>query len=472
MSTTIWWIRRDLRLRDNQALAAAQQTGENVIPLFIIDPILIESQPRPEKRLNFLWGGLHALDENLRQAGSRLVVRRGDPISQLTRLVTETQATAIFAEEDFTPYAQKRDLRVLEQLPLNLTPGLTILPVGSVLKADGYPYTVFTPFSKAWKTFPLPQADAVLPKPEQIKTPAGITSFPLPSHPHLSEFLPGEAEAQKRLQKFLTGNQAPIFQYLELRERPDLEGTSLLSPYLRFGMISVRELVIAARNAIQKAANTDTSKSTQTWLNELIWREFFISILAHFPQVRRQSFRPALRQIRWRNEPAEFDAWKNGLTGYPIVDAGMRQLFQTGWMHNRARMIVASFLVKDLLIDWRWGEAWFMQNLVDGDLAANNGGWQWSAGTGTDAAPYFRIFNPILQGKKFDPRGDYIRYWVPELAEVPIKYIHNPWEMPDQIQTQVGVQVGSEYPDPIVDHAFARERSLEAYRLAKERSKS
>jgi len=318
----------------------------------------------------------------------------------------------------------------------------------------------------------LPRADAVLPKPEQIKTPAGITNLPLPSHTHLSDFLPGEVEAQKRLLKFLAGNQAPIFQYSELRERPDLEGTSLLSPYLRFGMISVRELVIAARNAIQKAANTDASKSAQTWLNELVWREFFISILAYFPHVRGQSFRPSLRQIRWRNDSAEFDAWKNGLTGYPIVDAGMRQLFQTSWMHNRVRMIVASFLVKDLLIDWRWGEAWFMQNLVDGDIAANNGGWQWSAGTGTDAAPYFRIFNPILQGRKFDPHGDYVRHWVPELAEVPTKYIHTPWKMPEQIQSQVGVHVGHEYPYPIVDHAFARERTLEAYRLAKECSKS
>ena len=472
MSTTIWWIRRDLRLRDNQALGAALQKGERVIPLFIMDPILTESHPRPEKRLNFLWGGLRALSEGLHQRSSRLVLRRGDPVHQLTSLVAETRATAIFAEEDFTPYAKKRDQRILAQLPLNLTPGLTVLPVGSVLKADGNPYTVYTPFSKSWNSFPLPQAEAILPAPEHISTPDNLHSLALPDHPEIPLFPPGEAQAQNRFQNFIFGEPSSIHQYAEQRDRPDLEGTSMLSPYLRFGMISARELVIAAQNAIQKAANIEAHKSAQTWLNELIWREFYISILAHFPHVRTQSFRPVLRQIHWRNDTAEFNAWKTGQTGYPIIDAAMRQLFQTGWMHNRARMIVASFLVKDLLIDWKWGEAWFMQNLVDGDMAANNGGWQWSAGTGTDAAPYFRIFNPILQGKKFDPQGEYVRRWVPELADVPTKYIHKPWEMPEQIHSQIGVHLGIDYPHPMVDHAYARERTLEAYRLAKELSES
>jgi deoxyribodipyrimidine photo-lyase len=467
MSTVIWWIRRDLRLRDNQALAAALRTGKQVIPLFIIDPHLAESRPRPQKRLNFLWGGLHALDERLRQRGSQLIVRRGNPTQELTRMMAETQATTIFAEEDFTPYAKKRDQLISENLPLKLTPGFTVLPVGSVLKANGNPYTIYTPYSKTWKSFPLPQAAALISEPEQINTPTGIHRAPIPDHTSSPLFPPGEIEAQTRLQNFIAGETAPIFRYAEQRDRPDRAGTSMLSPYLRFGMISVRELVISAQNAISRATHPNTRKGAQTWLDELIWREFFITILANFPHVRSQSFRPALRQIPWRNDPDEFKAWQAGKTGYPIIDAAMRQLTQTGWMHNRARMIVASFLVKDLLIDWRWGEGWFMKNLVDGDLAANNGGWQWSAGTGTDAAPYFRIFNPTLQGKKFDPQGDYVRQWMPELVRVPTKHIHTPWKMPEQLQNQVGVRLGVDYPYPIVDHAQARERTLEAYRLAK-----
>jgi deoxyribodipyrimidine photo-lyase len=471
MSTAIWWIRRDLRLRDNQALSAALQTSERVIPLFIIDPQLAESYPRPEKRLHFLWAGLRALNESLRQRGSGLIVRRGNPTQELARLLEETQATGIFAEEDITPYARKRDQSIAAQLPLHLTPGLTILPVGSVLKANGDPYTVYTPFSKTWKSFPLPQADAVVTAPEYIPTPKNIHSISIPKHTDLLLFPAGEAEAQNRLQNFTAGDAAFIFQYAEQRDRPDLAGTSLLSPYLRFGMISARELAICAQNAVNRAASPQALEGVQTWLNELIWREFYISILAHFPRVRTQSFRPAYQEIPWRNDPNEFEAWKAGETGYPIVDAAMRQLRQTGWMHNRARMIVASFLIKDLLIDWRWGESWFMQNLVDGDLAANNGGWQWSAGTGTDAAPYFRIFNPTLQGKKFDPQGNYVRRWVPELTRVPTKHIHTPCKMTEQLQSKVGVRLGEIYPRPIVEHAFARKRTLETYRQAKERAK-
>jgi deoxyribodipyrimidine photo-lyase len=248
----------------------------------------------------------------------------------------------------------------------------------------------------------------------------------------------------------------------------DLHGTSALSPYLRFGVLSSRQAVLAAHHALQPAAGNPDQKGAQTWLNELIWREFFISILHNYPEVRQQSFRENLRNIKWRNDPDEFLAWKEGMTGYPIVDAAMRQLLHTGWMHNRARMIVASFLVKDLLIDWRWGERWFMQQLIDGDPAANNGGWQWSAGTGTDAAPYFRIFNPILQSKKFDPQGDYIRRWVPELSALPTPQIHVPWEMNDSQQKEFDVKVGKSYPEPIVDHRFARERTLEAYKIAKD----
>jgi deoxyribodipyrimidine photo-lyase len=242
-----------------------------------------------------------------------------------------------------------------------------------------------------------------------------------------------------------------------------VDGTSALSPYLRFGMISARQAVDAARAAVNQAQNSQERNSAQTWLTELIWREFYVHILYHFPHVRKTAFRPELANIRWKNDPDDFSAWQTGRTGYPVVDAGMRQLLELGWMHNRARMITASFLVKDLLIDWRWGERHFMQQLLDGDPAANNGGWQWTAGTGTDAAPYFRVFNPTLQGMKFDPRGDYVRRYVPELAHVPDPYIHEPWKMPADVQRQAGCLIGVDYPQPIVDHSAARKRALERF---------
>ncbi len=229
-------------------------------------------------------------------------------------------------------------------------------------------------------------------------------------------------------------------------------------------MLSARQAAWAAREADELAIDTKAQLGAETWLNELIWREFYAAILYHFPYVRQTAFRPELRNIPWRDDLDGFNAWVEGRTGYPVVDAAMRQLNTTGWMHNRARMITASFLTKDLLIDWRQGERYFMQHLLDGDPAANNGGWQWTAGTGTDAAPYFRVFNPVLQGKKFDPQGAYVRHWVPELSRVSDAFIHTPWEMPTSMQAQVGCVIGKNYPTPIVDHAMARQRVLAAYR--------
>jgi deoxyribodipyrimidine photo-lyase len=308
-------------------------------------------------------------------------------------------------------------------------------------------------------------------RPDRIGAQVKLDSLAIPVSPtHELEalFPPGESAALKRLDRFIRGVDAQIYRYGEDRNRPDLQGTSTISPYLRFGILSPRRAGIAAIRAAANAPNEEGRKSADTWLSELIWREFYIDILYHFPQVRGRSFKPDLDNIHWSNDRQEFEAWCAGLTGYPIVDAAMRQLAETGWMHNRARMIVASFLVKDLLIDWRWGERWFMQHLLDGDPASNNGGWQWTAGTGTDAAPYFRIFNPILQGKKSDPKGGYVRRWLPELNELPNRYVHEPWSMPEEVQADARCTIEHDYPAPIVEHSWARERTLAAYQSARD----
>ena len=449
--TALWWIRRDLRLQDNLTLQAALETGP-LLPVFILDPGLLRGIPT--RRLAFLSNGLRALDADLRQRGSYLVIRRGKPIDILRQLLSESGAQTIFAEEDFSPYARQRDEAIASRLPLKLIQGQLFHHPLAIRKSDGKPYTVYTPFSKTWLNL-LPEKLNPIPTPEVIPTIPGIRSDQLPEGPQSSLFPASESEALNRLQAFLAG---AVYAYGDNRNRLDLEGTSALSPYLHFGMLGLRTTVHHARAAISDAPNFDSRKSAQVWLSELIWREFYIHILYHFPHVRKGSFQSKYDQIRWRNDPGEFEAWKEGRTGIPVVDAAMRQLSATGWMHNRARMIVASFLVKDLLIDWRWGERWFMQNLLDADLAANNGGWQWTAGTGTDAAPYFRVFNPVLQSKKFDPKGDYIRKWMPELAHLDPAAIHAPWER--------NVKVDG-YPDPIVDHPFARQRALEAYRASR-----
>ena len=463
MKTAIWWIRRDLRLSDNQALATALQKAEVVIPVFILDPKLLASSYVSQKRLAFLFEGLQSLDIDLSKRGSKLVVRKGDTLEVLHTLRSETEAETIFAEADVSPYARQRDGRVLRTLPFVLTPGITVHPAESMLKPDGSPYIIFTPFSRMWRSLPFPGKP--LPAPERLSNLPDLTRSGLPDIPKhsLNNIFPaGEIEAQRRLLRF---TDSLIERYDEDRNRMDLDGTSGLSPYLRFGMLSARQAAWAAYEAEGLAMNKTAQHGAETWLNELIWREFYAAILYHFPYVRRVAFRPALRKIAWRDDADGMNAWVEGQTGYPVVDAAMRQLNATGWMHNRARMITASFLTKDLLIDWRQGEQYFMQHLLDGDPAANNGGWQWTAGTGTDAAPYFRIFNPILQGKKFDPQGALVRRWVPELVDVPNRFIHTPWQMPADMQSEVGCVIGKHYPAPIVDHAEARKLVLAAYRV-------
>ncbi len=479
MTTAIWWIRRDLRLTDNQALHAALAAADHVIPLFILDDNILESEYVGDKQVAFMFSGLAKLDADLQARGSKLILRRGDPPVELMKVVAETGATVVFAERANSPYAKTRDNAVSALVDLTLTAGVSIQAPWEVLKKDETPYTVYTPYKKRWFAMLKTEHRMVLPAPENVPAPNEMPmSLALPVVPELDlplRYVAGEQAAQEMLNHFIgrkTSGVPALVHYDDQRDFPNVDGTSSLSAHLRFGMLSVRQAANAALDLIQAPQTTKQQRdNASVWLSELIWRDFYMSILYHFPHVNDGNFRADYNKIDWRNDAAEYEAWCAGQTGYPIVDAAMRQLVQTGWMHNRARMIVASFLVKDLLIDWRWGERFFMQHLIDGDPAANNGGWQWAAGTGTDAAPYFRIFNPMSQSKKFDANGDYIRQYVPELAKVPKKYIHAPWEMPPLEQTLASCQIGVDYPKPIVDHKLARERTLAAYKASKEAMK-
>ena len=473
----IWWIRRDLRLNDNAALDAALARAEKVLPTFVLDPTILGSANAGPARVAFMLAGLRALDAELRARGSRLFLRQGEPAAELARLAGEAGATAVFAEADATPYALARDRRVAETLRLELVGTAGVRPVGQVRKADGQPYVVFTPYGRAWKALPLPGPADLIPAPARlVAPPEAIESLAVPDAPALPEpaFFPaGEAEARRRLAAFVGGLDAdaapapPIAAYAAGRDRMDSSGTSSLSPYLRWGMLSAREAAVSALRAWHAAPDPAARAGAEAWLGELIWRDFYADVLFHFPRVIDRSFRADYDRVAWTDDTEAFEAWAAGRTGYPVVDAGMRQLAASGWMHNRARMITASFLVKDLLIDWRWGEHHFMRQLLDGDVASNNGGWQWAAGTGTDAAPYFRIFNPVSQGQRHDPSGAYVRRWLPELARLPDRWIHQPWALPERERRATGFTPGRDYPAPIVDHAAARERTLAAYKAAR-----
>lgn len=476
MQTAIWWIRRDLRLADNQALSAARQQAITVLPVFIFDPAISGAGRAPSSRLNFLKAALHSLNTELRARGSRLLVLHGSPLEALSRLVSLTGAQAVFAEADHSPFARRRDQAVALQLPLRLVGSPAIAPPGTVVKTDGTPYTVFTPFARTWHSLPGMQHLNPVPAPEHLPFPdleftpedsvqalllADFFASPTELLPASASFAPDLNVALRRLDEFTGAQNAPIYAYAEGRNRLDQEGTARLSPYLRFGLLSARQAAAQAQHLLLQAHTPAERKGAETWINELVWRDFYIHILHHFPKVLEGNFRP--KRIRWLNQPADLEAWRSGQTGYPVVDAAMRQLFASGWMHNRARMVVASFLTKHLLVDWRQGERWFMQHLVDGDPAANNGGWQWTAGTGTDAAPYFRVFNPTLQGKRSDPSGRFVRRWLTELEAVPDEFIHEPWKMPLTLQMQLDIRIGRDYPAPRIDHTFARQRLLAVY---------
>lgn len=464
--THIWWIRRDIRLNDNPALQAALQNADILIPLFVLEPELMESAA--PKRKAFLLQALGDLNQQLQQLGSRLVVRQGPALLALQALCADLNNPVIFAHEDFSPFARERDQAVQDQLGLKLQSGVVLRHPTRVLKDDGDPYIVYTPYKNKWYEEPLPSLSDCIPSPRQLPpVPQGLDSIDLPSSNEVAEFPGKTAEAQQRLKDFI---ESGIHHYKSQRDQLALDGTSQLSPYLRFGLISIREAFAQAQIAFIQAKGEPARAGIRTWMNELVWREFYTAILYHFPHVMTGPFREDYRDIPWRAAPEDLQAWQAGQTGYPIVDACMRQLLTTGWMHNRGRMIAASFLTKDLLINWQVGEAWFMHNLVDGDPAANNGGWQWTAGTGTDAAPYFRIFNPVLQGKKYDTDGVYIARWVPELEKLPQALRHEPWTMSADESRKYDFQLGRDYPQPIVDHFFARDRTLEAYRAAREKN--
>ncbi|MDI9875665.1 cryptochrome/photolyase family protein [Flectobacillus rivi] len=427
---TLFWFRRDLRLHDNAGLYRALRNHSNVLPIFIFDRnILDKLEDKKDRRVEFIHQVITDLDIQLKALGSSLLVKYGTPETVFPELVSTYDIEAVYTNHDFESYAIGRDNMVHEYLQSEGIEFRTfkdhvIFEKNEVLSGSKTPYTVFTPYSRKWKET---LNDFYVKSYPTEKYFSNFSKINLPDSPSLESmgFLPvGMSFPVKEVKDLLVKN------YAEKRDFPAILGTSRLSVHLRFGTVSIRELVKKAQNL------------SETWLNELIWRDFYFNIVYHFPHIcQGESFRREYDQIQWRNNEQEFEAWCKGQTGYPIVDAGMRELNTTGFMHNRVRMIVASFLTKHLLIDWRWGEAYFAKKLLDFDFAANNGGWQWASGSGCDAAPYFRVFNPTLQTQKFDKQLEYTKRWVPELNSL-------------------------SYPQPIVNHEMARKRVLEVYQKA------
>jgi deoxyribodipyrimidine photo-lyase len=422
----VFWFRRDLRLNDNAGLYHALKSGKSVLPIFIFDKNILEDlEEKDDARVHFIHQTLEQLKRELRELGSDLLVLHDTPLKALQYLIQTYSIEHVYSNIDYEPYALKRDQQIRELLntrgiSFNLYKDHFMFDYKEILKDDGKPYIVFTPYSKKWKeklnTFYL----SSYPNQNYFNSFQKHLKFDFPSIESIG-FKASSIEFPAK-----TTSQGIIKHYSENRNFPAIKGTSKLSIHFRFGTLSIRE---KAREALYLS---------ETWLNELIWRDFYLQIMAHYPHAMQSAFKPLYDRIEWVNNTTEFQAWCEGKTGYGIVDAGMRELNTTGFMHNRVRMIVASFLCKHLLIDWRWGEAYFASKLLDFDLASNNGGWQWAASSGVDAAPYFRIFNPSLQTERFDPKHEYIKKWVPEFG-------------------------GVDYPKPVVEHTFARKRCLEVY---------
>ena len=418
----VFWFRRDLRLQDNTALHYALKSGYPVLPIFIFDEQIINELPADDPRISFIHEQLSSINQTLKAYGISIYCKKGNPLEIWKELLNTFDVKAVYANRDYEPYALKRDAAVEQllnthQISWNSYKDHVIFEGHEILKADQKPYTVYTPYKNKWRTFFSGIKLKIQPSNEQWGA-YFKSEMSLPSLEDLG-FVPSTIVVQPYQLNSL-GN------YEETRDVPSLDGTSYLSPHLRFGTVGLREVILK-------------TQQHETFLNELIWREFFIQIMHHFPTVVHQNFKSKYDNIQWRNNETEFKRWCAGETGYPIVDAGMRQLNATGYMHNRVRMITAGFLCKHLLIDWRWGEAYFAEKLLDFELASNNGNWQWSAGTGCDAAPYFRIFNPSEQVRKFDKKMQYIKKWLPD------------WNQPS-------------YPAPIVEHKYARQRALDIYK--------
>ncbi len=467
----LFWHRRDLRISDSIGLAAARQESRKIVGLFCLDPHILNRNDIAPARVTYMVGCLQELEQNYRQVGSQLLIVQGEPSIVIPKLAVALKAKAVFYHRDVEPYGKERDEKVTAALRAK---GITIQqfwdqllhPPEAVLTQSGKPYTVYTPF---WKNWIGQDKERVAPKLDNIEglTAAEITVaeevgvIPLPTAKDLGYFwdtplilIPGETAAREQLEEFCGRG---VTEYKEQRNFPGLEGTSKLSAALKFGAIGIRTVWQTAVEALESSYSDEARSGIETWQKELAWREFYQHALYHFPKLTEEPYRKKFKDFPWENNPDHFQAWCEGKTGYPIVDAAMKQLKEIGWMHNRVRMIVASFLTKDLIINWQWGEQYFMEKLVDGDLASNNGGWQWSASCGMDPKP-LRIFNPFSQTKKFDSEGKYIRQWLPELSSMDTQYIIS-GKIPDDERERCG------YPQPIVDHNL---RQREFKRLYKE----